>query len=290
MNQVKNKLKESSGKVVLLFIWFLLVTAGSGRGQCPNVDLQAVSIDPSALMMSPLGTIKLVVEMKNNGPCPIPIKEARFTISFPDKYIQPGNPLNVVDNCVPTRWKLFNSNQADGFYSFTFRNDAGPIPVGGAPCPMSFSIRGKGLVATEPITISLSSSLTALSTKGDLNGLNQSASTKLFVGTKPSPPPTITITDFNVKANDCNAVLTWKTSSNNNVDSFEVEYGFNEKEFTRAGVLQNKNSNAGSTYEYVKDQGNGKRFYRIKVLAKNGKIIYSEVVGVDTKCIIKKGF
>ena len=177
MKQVTNKIKESGGKLVLLFSWFLLVTAGIGRGQCSNVDLQAVSMDPSALVISPLGTVQLVIEMKNNGPCPIPVGEARFTVTFPDTHIQPAVPLNVTNACGPNRWQLFNQTQAGGFYSLTFRNDGGAIPVGGAACPMSFNIGGKGLFSAAPIPITLSSGLTPLSTVADVNGFNQNLST-----------------------------------------------------------------------------------------------------------------
>lgn len=296
MKQVTNKIKESYGKLLLFFFIFLLAIKGTGSGQClpdtPKADLQAVSIDPSSLEISPVGTIQLVIEMKNNGPCVIPMGEASFTVTFPDTYIQPGVPLNVTNVCGPNRWQLFNQTQAGGFYSLIFRNSGEVIPVGGVACPISFDIRGKGIVTTKPISISLSSSLTALAKTGDLNVLNQSISLKLNVGANTSPIPALIITDFNVKANECNAVLTWKTSSNNIADSFEVEYGINETAFTRVGVLQNKNSNSnsGSTYEYVKDQGNSKGYYRLKIFEKGGKFSYSKTVSINTKCIIKKGF
>ena len=294
MKKKINKIIASGCKLILLSFLFLLATVGTGRGQCipgtPKADLQAVSMDPSVLEISPVGTIQLVIEMKNNGPCIIPKGEASFTVTFPDTYIQPGVPLNVTNVCGPNRWQLFNQTQAGGFYSLIFRNSGEVLPVGGVACPISFDIRGKGIVTTKAISISLSSSLIALAKTGDLNVLNQSISTKLKVGVNTSPIPALIVTDLNVKANECNAVLTWKTSSNNIADSFEVEYGINETAFTRVGVLQNKNNNSDLTYEFVKDQGNSKGYYRLKIIAKGGKFSYSKVVSVDTKCIIKKGF
>lgn len=266
----------------MLSLGFLLATAGTTRAQCPGggVDLMAVSIDPSALVISPLGTIQLVVEMRNNGPCVIPTGQARFTVTFPDTHIQPAIPLNVTDLCVPARWSLFNQNQAGGFYSLTFRNDAGPIPVGGAACAMTFNIGGKGLLTAAPVPITLTSSLTATATEGDLNGFNQNASTQVSV----AAVLPVVLADFNVTASSCNSVLNWRTLSENKVKNFEIQYSSNASSFTTVGTINAKNSANGATYKYVNAQGNGRGFYRVKMVDLDGQVSYSNILSVDTRC------
>ena len=284
MKQLINKIKGSGGKLVLLSFGFLLATAGTGRAQCipgdPKADLQAVSMDPSALVISPLGTIQLVIEMKNNGPCVIPIGEARFTVTFPDTHIQPAVPLNVTNVCGPNRWQLFNQTQAGGFYSLTFLNNGEAIPVGGTACPMSFNIGGRGFFSGTPIPITLSSGLTGVATVADPNGFNQTLNANLVIAaTLP-----VVLADINATAKGCNGILNWRTSLELNMKNFEVEYSTNGVSFTKVGTVAALNASDGSTYSYVNNQGTAKGYYRIKMVNQSGELNYSKVVSVDTKC------
>lgn len=256
------------------------------RAQCNNVDLQAISIDPLQPRIGKGETTSLVVSMTNNGPCPIPKSEARFTVTLPDAYLEPAKQLKISDGCVPAKWTLFNQTHTDGFYTLTFSNAGGPLPAGGTPCAVSFNIKAIGQNESEPVTISLVSSLSALATTGDVNGINQSVLTKLHI-TSGSLPVKENVTDFSGKAKECDALLSWKAETDQ-VDKLEVEYGTSEAGLSVVGPgTTNFVTGEGTFTNY---QGNGKGYYRLKITGKNGKISYSNVVMVETKCVVKKGF
>jgi hypothetical protein len=94
----------------------------------------------------------------------------------------------------------------------------------------------------------------------------------------------VVLADLSVTANSCNGIVNWKTASEQNVKSFEVEYSANGVTFTTAGTVQAKNSTSGSVYKYVNAQGTGRGFYRLKIVDIDGQVSYSRIVSVDTKC------
>lgn len=163
-------------RISLLSFFLVFLAQVRMNAQCLSVDLQAVSIDPSTPSVTVGGTIQLVVVMRNNGPCPIPIGEAQVQISFSSVYLDPGTPLNFVDQCAPGRWSYLTNVPTPGLHNLFFRNDAGAIPVGGVFCAFQFDIKGKA-GAPGPVSVTLASTLTASATTADQDGSNQSAST-----------------------------------------------------------------------------------------------------------------
>lgn len=166
-------------RLIALTIVLSLIATTQVKAQCILVDLQAVSIDPSPGSINVGQTGQIVVVMKNNGPCPIPVGEAQVQITFSSTFLNPGAPLNLVDNCAPDRWTLVASVPTPGNHNLFFRNTAGPIPVGGVDCSFQFNITG--LANTAAATITLASTLSATATTSDNDGSNQSASTQIAV-------------------------------------------------------------------------------------------------------------
>ena len=273
------KLKRTGGRIFLLSLGFLLATADRIQAQC-FVDLQAVSIDPSTPVISTTGTSQIVVVMRNNGPCIIPTGEAQVQITFNDTYLQPAIPLNFVDNCVPARWSFVTTVNAAGQYNMFFRNNAGPIPVGGVFCSFQFNVGGKGIVSPAPVNITLASTLTAAATSSDVDGSNQSASTQVTV----SMVAPVVLSDISATASSCNGIIDWRTTSEDNVDRFEVQYSTNGTDYGTVGTVLAKNNANGATYKYANDQGTAKGYYRLKIVDRDGNFYYSRVVTVDTKC------
>src|SRR5687767_11726641 len=146
--------------ISILSCFLLLFLQTRINAQCLGVDLQAVSIDPTTTSVSVGGTIQLVVVMRNNGPCPIPAGEAQVQITFSSVYLDPGTPLNFVDNCAPANWSYLTNVPTPGLHNLFFKNDAGAIPVGGVFCSFQFDIIGKA-GAPGPVSITLASSLSA---------------------------------------------------------------------------------------------------------------------------------
>ena len=263
------------------------ITASKLQAQCIDVDLQAVSIDPGNTSILKGMTTTITVSMKNNSSCPIPMKDATAQITFSAVYLNIGTPVNFRDDC--KRWTYLGAVSNGKQHNLFFRNDGSPIPPGGASCAFHFDVKGKA-VSAAPIPITLASSLSATAITADVNGNNQSAATELFVtATAPIPPPVV-LSDFSITAKECNAMLAWKTASAIKIDSVEIAFGKDGLQFDKIGAIKGNQTAAGSNYEYVYDQGNGRGFYRLKIIEQGGKITLSNIVNVDTKCIIKKGF
>jgi hypothetical protein len=283
MKHLNRKLKNSGARLLLLSISFLLATAGKTKAQC-FVDLQAVSIDPSSLVLGINATGQLVVVMKNNGPCILPTGEAQVQITFADTYLQPASPLNVVNTNCPGVWQHVATTNAAGQFNLFFRNNGGPIPVGGAGCEFTFNIGGRGLVSGGPVNITLASTLTGSATSSDVDGSNQSASTQVFVDVV-AP---VTLSDLTAKGNSCNGIIEWKTSLEDNVNRFEIQYSTNGVDFTTVGTVAAKNNPNGSVYKYAHAQGTARGYYRLKMIDNDDQFSYSRIIAVDTKCSGKK--
>lgn len=266
---------------------FLLTTIAGLQAQCIDVDLQAVSIDPGHTSIGKGQTTTITVAMKNHGSCPILPGEATTQITLSAVYVDLGTPINFSDNC--KHWTYLGAVSNAKQHNLFFRNDGGAIPPGTSACSFHFDVKGK-MAGTAPIPITLASSLSATAKTADVNGNNQSVSTELYVTATAVPPTPELITDFNITAKECDAMLKWKTSLNNTIDSFEIEYGINETQLAKVGVVPVKNTADGLTFEYANYQGIGRGYYRLKIINKNGKSSFSKTVNIDTKCILKKGF
>jgi hypothetical protein len=270
-----NKLKKACS-IALLSSALFFGTVPQAEAQ--NVDLQAVSIDPTLPTIG-IGQVgQIVVAMKNNGPSVIPVGEATAQITLSSVFLNLAIPFNFVDAC--GQWTYLGNVPGAGTHNLFFQNNAGPIPVGGPFCSFQFNIAGRAVTAA-PSGITLASSLSAGATTSDVDGSNQAATTEINVTATVLP---VVLADFSVTASSCNGILNWKTASEQNVKSFEVEYSTNGISFTKAGLVQAKNAAEGSVYRYVNAQGTGKGYYRLKVIDNDGQVSYSRIVSVDTKC------
>ncbi|MCY7291836.1 MAG: T9SS type A sorting domain-containing protein, partial [Ferruginibacter sp.] len=81
----------------------------------------------------------------------------------------------------------------------------------------------------------------------------------------------------------CNAQLKWSTSNEVNLSKFEVEVSKDGASFDRAGTLNPSSANAGN-YQFNTTQSNGKNYYRLKIIDKDGSFTYSKVIPISTSC------
>jgi hypothetical protein len=278
--------KRVSYSLFLLLLLFLTTATGL-QAQCIDVDLQAVSIDPGHTSIAKGQKTTITVVMKNHGSCPIPAGEATAQVTLSAVYLDLGTTVNFSDMC--KQWTYLGAVSNAKQHNLFFRNDGGSIAPDGKACSFHFDVKGKA-ITNAPVAITLASSLSATAKTADVNGNNQSVSTELHVSAVATPPPPELITDFNVTAKECDAILKWKVLSNNAIDSFEIEYGANETQFTKVGAVPVNTTTGGLTYEYTHYQGIGRGNYRLKIIDRDGKFSFSKTVSIDTKCIIKKGF
>jgi hypothetical protein len=86
--------------------------------------------------------------------------------------------------------------------------------------------------------------------------------------------------------NNCSAKLKWKTSNEENVLDYEVEYSPDGNNFYKAGTTMAKNAVAvESSYEYNFILGAGaSHYFRLKIIDKDGSITYSQVIVINKIC------
>ena len=277
MKHINNKLKRAGSR--LLVLGTVLLLSAAGRLQAQNVDLQAVSIDPSTPSLAVGQVGQIVVSMRNNGPSVIPLSEATAQITLSSVYLDIALPVTFSD-APCNQWTYLGNVPGAGTHNLFFQNNGAAIPVGALGCSFSINVAGKA-VTTAPSGITLASSLAPTATTSDVNGTNQAASSEINITATILP---VVLADINVTASSCNGVLNWKTASEQNVKSFEVEYSANGVSFTKAGTVQAKNSTSGSVYKYANAQGTGRGYYRLKIVDIDGQVSYSRIVSVDTKC------
>ena len=98
-----------------------------------------------------------------------------------------------------------------------------------------------------------------------------------------NPLPVI-LSSFTGMPNKCDAVLQWKTSTEINADKFMVEQSNNGLNFTAVAEIKAANSSTGKAYQISISQPTGIKYYRLKLLDKDGKFSYSPIVTVRTNC------
>ena len=181
-----NNIVKLTGKLLLVTMLFVMMSTGRVQAQCPGaVDLQAVSIDPSSPTIGIGQTAQIVVSMRNNGPCAIPTGEGTVQVTLSSVYLDLGGaaPHGFADACGPM-WSFVTAISNATQHNLFFRNNAGPIPVGGIFCSFSFNVVGKAGTPS-PSAITLASSLSAAALSFDVDGSNQSASTVINVAGTP---------------------------------------------------------------------------------------------------------
>jgi len=271
-----SKNKTSKSRYILLTATLFFGTLMNGSAQ--NVDLQAVSIDPTLPTIGINQVGQIVVAMKNNGPSVIPVGEATAQVTLSSVFLKLAVPFNFTDAC--GQWTYLGNVPGVNTHNLFFQNNAGAIPVGGPFCSFQFSVAGNNVTAA-PSGITLASSLSAGATTSDVDGSNQAATTEINVTATVLP---VVLSDFNITASSCNGILNWKTASEQNVKSFDVEYSANGTQFSLVGTVSAKNAAEGSVYRYVNAQGTGKGFYRLKIVDNDGHAGYSKTISIDTKC------
>lgn len=284
MKQKRNKLKKVVKTLLAVTIGLCFMNTVMAQEPCNRVDLQGVSIDPIPGTIKKGQTASIVVSMKNNGPCVIPKGDATAQVTLIGEYLDPGSPVNFIDIC--GQWSYLGVISKDGNHDLFFQNNAGAIPLGAQYCYFQFDVVGKS--DTKPATgITLVSTLGATSMMVDMNGRNQAASTELKVTSSVLP---FVLSDFGVTVTGCRANLSWKTTAEKNVTSFEIEHSTDGYQYTTAGTVPAKKNAGGATYAYSYEQGSGIAYYRLKIIEKSGDASHSKIISIDTKCTPKKGF
>ncbi len=101
-------------------------------------------------------------------------------------------------------------------------------------------------------------------------------------------PLPITLSEFDGNAENCSTNVRWKTSSETNLNKFEIEVSSDGNIFTVAGVVKPSASNTSGIYQFNWKQGNGKAYYRLKIIDNDGSFTYSKIIPIASNCNEKK--
>ena len=102
----------------------------------------------------------------------------------------------------------------------------------------------------------------------------------VFQSTSPLP---VTLNNFNVIKQNDGAMVTWIVNQETDIDKYEIERSINSLDFSKIGSINSKgNSSLSTAYTYFDGTPiRGTSFYRLKMIDKNSKITYSQIVKLD---------
>lgn len=96
----------------------------------------------------------------------------------------------------------------------------------------------------------------------------------------------VKLESFSAQAgNNCNVVLTWKTSEETDTYEFVAERSPDGINFSAAANVPARNTVNGGSYRVTITQSPGKAYYRLKIVNINGPHTYSTVVSISTSCL-----
>jgi len=98
----------------------------------------------------------------------------------------------------------------------------------------------------------------------------------------------VELLNFNARHNNDQVDLNWLVSNNREAANFELEYSFNNRDFTQLAVLNASQENDRANYSFrypFSRTTNPVVFYRLKINGRNGKIKYSNIIVLRNKGI-----
>jgi len=97
-------------------------------------------------------------------------------------------------------------------------------------------------------------------------------------------PVPVTLVNFGASVANKQVQLQWNTSSESNLEWFEIEYSRDGNGFAYAGTVPAKNVATGASYNFLHiSNAEGFFFYRLKMKDLNGRLTYSGIIKIDIK-------
>ncbi len=92
----------------------------------------------------------------------------------------------------------------------------------------------------------------------------------------------VILTDFTVRQQNCKTVLNWRSLTEINLKKFVVEYSTDGQLFNAVGLVDAKGDNV--YYSFSHQPAQGRIYYRLLMVDKNGESKYSAVVSMNATC------
>lgn len=88
---------------------------------------------------------------------------------------------------------------------------------------------------------------------------------------------------FNVKAENCTAMITWKTAGETAPQQFVIERSADGKQFSPVGEIYSSSQSKFNSY-FDNRPLQGLSYYRLKITGEDGSIVYSKIVALSMQC------
>jgi hypothetical protein len=112
-------------------------------------------------------------------------------------------------------------------------------------------------------------------------------SSTLFTATPPSSTTKISrILSFTSSLKKDRVLLSWSISDNEDANRFELERSLDGKEFVMAALIFGTDKVGTDNYQFLeKEKYSRTYYYRIRIIGKNGRTIYSDAINAGPDAI-----
>lgn len=93
----------------------------------------------------------------------------------------------------------------------------------------------------------------------------------------------VDIFNFKARLSNNDVALSWDISNNRDASSFQIEYSYNNRDFTQKATLNPAADMNTASYSYISPwmtSINPVIFYRVKVISRDGKLKYSNIIAL----------
>lgn len=267
-------------KFPVLLLLFLSFTFTSSTASAQNVSLNILTQNAGTVNIG--GSVYVEITLANtSSSVAVPVNKVRPQISVPTSIVS----IPASGHQLPAGWSIISN--AGGVIRLCNGSDAIPpntartalIAIQGNTLGGPFTISGNTTFANGTVC-----GTSGGATSGDAAGDNTSTSTiQVF------DPIPVVLRNFNASMINCLPVLTWQTESEINSDRYEIETSkSNTGNWTLLKTLPAKGySSTKSNYRYTDlttYTNNENILYRIKMIDRDGKYSYTEVLSVKPSC------
>lgn len=262
-------------KKLLFAAWFFL----NALRLSAQADLGGTALmTPAIVGLNNTGL--LTIDVSNFGFTDVTSGCAVVTISVPST-IANITGVNAATNGI---WTIYFNGALPG--SITLRNTLGALPADFVPYPIVLDV--KGIAIGGPSTITAQIRLAGAIIQGgcialgNLDNTNDDPTTSIQVQVALA----VKLSSFTAVASDCNTLLKWTSQQETDNKDYQVEVSKDGRIYSTVGVVRGAGTSGASlSYSFTdKKPFDGYSFYRLKMIASNGHVEYSNVVTVNNKC------
>jgi hypothetical protein len=265
-------------KRIPVLISCLLVLLFADQSMAQDISINAASYENGVLdgtWTAGASTTQIRVTIYNNGSVDLPMYKIRPLIS-----VGSGITFNASQPNLPAGWSILTNTGT----TIRFSNGTDMIPVFES---RDFYINVTPAAAgsyTFTANIFWSTGVTPGSASGpatgeDDPGNNSSVTTSIVTATLP-----LRLVSFTGVGSSCSALLDWKTEEESNTSHFEIEQSTDGIHFAKLVTVAAQGNGNGKNYNTTTAQEKTTGYYRLKMVDKDGKFTYSEIIVVKVNC------